>query len=75
MIALEKIASTPHVGKTFAATTLRDEFSGLVKANSSRSFKFHGRLTPGRYVFAALMRATMNPDRTKLLVSAAFTVR
>ncbi len=49
--------------------------SGLVKANSSRSFKFHGRLAPGRYVFAALLRATMNPSRTTLLVSAPFTVR
>ena len=48
---------------------------GLVKANSSRRFTLHGRLAPGRYVFAALLRATMNPDRTKLLVSAPFTVR
>jgi hypothetical protein len=51
------------------------QLGGLVKANSSRSFKFRGRLTPGRYVFAALMRATMNPDRTSLLVSAPFTIR
>ncbi len=48
---------------------------GLVKANSSRSFKFHGRLAPGRYVFAALLRATMNPSRTTLLVSTPFVIR
>ncbi len=51
------------------------ELRGLVKANSTRSFKFRGQLAPGRYVFAALVRATMNPDRTKLLVSAPFTIR
>lgn len=51
------------------------QLGGLVKANSSRSFKFHGRLTPGRYVFAALLRATMNPARTSLLVSVPFTIR
>jgi hypothetical protein len=51
------------------------QLGGLVKANSSRSFKFHGKLVPGRYVFAALMKATMNPDRTTLLVSKPFTIR
>jgi hypothetical protein len=51
------------------------QLGGLVRANSSRSFKFHGRLAPGRYVFAALLRATMNPSRTALLVSAPFAVR
>jgi hypothetical protein len=47
---------------------------GLVKANSSRTFKFKGRLQPGRYVYAFLVSATMNPARTKLLVSGPFTV-
>ena len=51
------------------------ELGGLVKANSTRSFKFHGQLTPGRYVFAALLTATMNPARTRLLVSRPFTIR
>ena len=51
------------------------QLGGLLKANSTRSFKFHGQLTPGQYVFAALLRATMNPDRTKLIVSAPFTIR
>ena len=51
------------------------QFGGLVKANSTRSFKFHGQLAPGRYVFAALMTATTNPGRTKLLVSTPFTIR
>jgi hypothetical protein len=46
-----------------------------VKANTSRSFKFHGRLAPGQYVFAALLRATMNPGRTTLLVSKPFSIR
>ncbi len=52
------------------------QMGGLVAANSLRSFKFHGTpLAPGRYVFAALLKATMDPDRTKLLVSRPFTVR
>jgi hypothetical protein len=51
------------------------ELGGLVKANSTRSFKFHGRLAPGRYVFAALLSATMNPERKSLLVSTPFTIR
>ena len=49
--------------------------SGIVKANTNRSFKFRGRLAPGRYVYAALLHATMNPERTTLLVSPAFTIR
>jgi hypothetical protein len=49
---------------------------GLVKANTSRAFRFSPvQLSPGRYVFAALLRATMNPARTRLLVSRPFTVR
>jgi hypothetical protein len=51
------------------------QVGGLVKANSNRSFKMRGKLVPGRYVFAALMKATMNPDRTTLLVSKPFTIR
>jgi hypothetical protein len=33
------------------------------------------RLKPGRYVFAIRMAATMNPARTSLYISRAFTVR
>jgi len=51
------------------------QLGGLVKANSSRGFEFHGRLVPGRYVFAALLRATMNPGRSSLIVSRPFTIR
>ena len=52
------------------------QMGGLVGANSVRAFKFHGRSLPaGRYVFAALVKATMDPARTKLLVSKPFTVR
>src|SRR5262245_12980185 len=35
VIAFENIASRPQVGKTFAASTVRAGFSGLVKANRS----------------------------------------
>jgi hypothetical protein len=84
--ATAKTGIFPAGGGAPAATELRQSFDGgpsgalpqlggLVKANSSRSFKFHGRLAPGRYVFAALLTATMNPSRTALLVSAPFTVR
>jgi hypothetical protein len=51
------------------------QLSGLVKANSARGFKFLGRLARGRYVFAALLTATMNPQRTSLIVSTPFTIR
>jgi hypothetical protein len=58
------------------ASTAVKVLSGVVKANSVRSFKFRPlRLVAGQYVFAALVRATMNPQRTKLLVSKPFTVR
>lgn len=56
-------------------TAALKQLGGLVKANSSRGFTFRGRLSAGQYVFAALLRATMNPQRTTLLVSAPFTVR
>jgi hypothetical protein len=49
--------------------------SGQIKANTSRTFTLRGKLPPGRYVYAALLHATMNPARTSLLVSKAFTVR
>jgi len=52
------------------------QLGGLVKANSVRSFKFSQLpLATGRYVFAALLHATMNPARTRLLVSKPFTIR
>src|SRR5262249_31426181 len=74
-------------GGTPSAATLRSaldggtsaalmQVGGLVKANSVRSFKFSRLpLATGRYVFAALLHATMNPARTKLLVSKPFTIR
>jgi hypothetical protein len=84
--ATAKTGIFPADGGAPAAIELRQSFGGgpagalpqlggLVKANSSRSFKFHGRLAPGRYVFAALLSATMNPSRTTLLVSPPFTIR
>jgi hypothetical protein len=69
--AVDQLRQSFSVGPVGALRPL----SGRVKANSSRSFKFHGRLVPGRYVFAALLRATMNPSRTSLLVSKPFIVR
>ena len=52
------------------------QLGGLVKANNVRSFKLSPvQLSPGRYVFAALLHATMNPSRTTLLVSKPFTIR
>ncbi len=49
--------------------------SGLIKANTSRTFMLRGKLAPGRYVYAVQLHATMNPSRTSLLVSKPFTVR
>jgi hypothetical protein len=67
------------------ATALRQSFAdgsvallkggGTLRANIVRTFTLKGQLVPGRYVFAALVRATMNPDRTNLLVSKPFSVR
>jgi hypothetical protein len=51
------------------------QVGGLVKANSTRTFELHGKLVPGRYVFAALLKATTDPGRTSLLVSKPFTTR
>ncbi|HST25921.1 MAG TPA: hypothetical protein VLJ76_08010 [Gaiellaceae bacterium] len=51
------------------------QLGGFLKANSARGFKFHGSLSPGRYVYAALLKATMNPQRTSLIVSKPFVVR
>ena len=48
---------------------------GLLRANVVRTFTLKGELVPGRYVFAALLRATMNTGRTRLVVSKSFTVR
>jgi hypothetical protein len=48
---------------------------GTIKANTSRTFRLQGKLARGRYVYAALLHATMNPSRTSLLVSKPFTVR
>ena len=72
---------TPSAGTLRAAlnggfSTALMQIGGLVKANNVRSFKFSQlQLAPGRYVFAALLKATMNPARTKLLVSKPFTIR
>jgi hypothetical protein len=49
--------------------------AGLIKANTTRTFMLQGRLAPGRYVYAALLHATMNPARIALVVSKPFTVR
>ena len=66
----------PTAASFAAGSTAVKMLSGVVKANSIRSFKFHPlKLAPGRYVFAALLTAAMNPQRTRLLVSGPFTVR
>ena len=45
-----------------ASSTSLMQLGGLVKANNVRSFKLSPlQLVPGRYVFAALLHATMNP--------------
>ncbi len=46
----------------------------LLKANSGRRVELRGRLRRGSYVFAVLLRSTMNPARTKVLRSAPFDV-
>ena len=61
------------LGGSSAGALLR--VSGRVKGNSGRRLVFHGRLEKGRYVFGVLLRATMNPDRTRLFVSDPFLVR
>ena len=59
-----------------ASSTSLMQLGGLVKANNVRSFKLSPlQLAPGRYLFAALLHATMNPARTKLLISKPFTIQ
>jgi hypothetical protein len=49
---------------------------GQVRAGWSPRVRFPLRpLRPGRYVYAVRLRAAMNPKRTTVLVSRAFTVR
>ena len=49
---------------------------GRVRAGWSPRVGFKGRrLRPGRYVYAVQLRASMNPRRTKVLVSRPFVVR
>lgn len=66
-----QVRSLLAAGPTAASMQLR----GFVKANTSRGFRFRGALAPGRYRFAALFAATMNTQRTSLIVSAPFAVR
>jgi hypothetical protein len=47
---------------------------GKIKARTMSLGFPHRRLKPGRYVFAIRMAATMNPARTSLYISRAFTV-
>jgi hypothetical protein len=67
----------PALRRSFAAdaTDALVRGGGLLRANVVRTFTLKGELMPGRYVFAALLRATMNPERTRLLVTKPFTVR
>ncbi len=71
-------AGTPSLRGSLegGASTAEMQMGGLLRANIVRTFKFTRlQLVPGRYVFAALLHATMNPARTKLLVSKPFTIR
>lgn len=50
--------------------------TGRVRSGWSPRLTFKGRrLRPGRYVYAVQLRASMNPRRTKVLVSRPFVVR
>jgi hypothetical protein len=84
--ATSQLGIFPADGGRPTAGALRQSFAGnstdalvrgggLLRANVVRTFTLKGELVPGRYVFAVLVRATMNPDRAKLLVSKLFTVR
>jgi hypothetical protein len=84
--ATAQIGIFPAAAGTPATSALRQSLAGdaadalvqgggLLRANVVRTFTLKGQLVPGRYVFAALVRATMDPDRMRLLVSKPFTVR
>jgi hypothetical protein len=84
--ATSKLGIFPADGGRPTLAALRQSFAanapdalvrggGLLRANVVRTFTLKGRLVPGRYVFAALVRATMNPARAKVLVSKTFVVR
>ena len=65
----------PLLRQSFAAGDAPVRGSGVLRANVIRTFTLKGRLTPGRWVFAVLVQATVNPERSRLLVSKVFTVR
>jgi hypothetical protein len=46
----------------------------LVKVGYTPRLEFRGRLAPGHYVYGVRLTAAMNPGRTRILVSPAFTV-
>ena len=48
---------------------------GTIRAKNRVVVLPQSRLKGGRYVFAILMQATMNPARTTLVVSRPFRVR
>ena len=50
------------------------EVSGLVKGNSGRALVLRGTVTAGEYVYAVLMRSTMNPSRLRIITSKPFTI-
>lgn len=49
--------------------------AAFLKANSGLALEFRGALERGQYIFAVLVRSTMNPDRTRLISSKPFTIR
>ncbi|HEU0303479.1 MAG TPA: hypothetical protein VFR32_02755 [Gaiellaceae bacterium] len=48
--------------------------STLVKAGHTPRLEFRGRLAPGHYVYGIRLTSSMNPDRTRTIVSRVFEV-
>jgi hypothetical protein len=60
-------------GRTAPAAPLLTA-SSLVKARYRPRLEFRGQLSPGYYVYAVRLAATMNPARSRTLVSRVFRV-
>jgi hypothetical protein len=67
-------AGKPAAGSAKLRLALRSQGQGAAARKIQASFPKR-KLRPGRYVYAAVLSAAMNPDRTSLLVSKPFRVR
>jgi hypothetical protein len=64
-----------EISRQLQSTRLAARAEGTIRAGWTPRVEFpRGTLAPGRYVYAAELAATMNPERTSVFVSKSFRV-